>query len=64
MRTKPDKLLMAIMRIPLREKEEEDDDAMDLSSFEDAMTRAMVKAIKMTRSPSRTFGSNGGYAAS
>ncbi len=49
------------MLATLQEDDEEEDSA---PSFEDKLTMAMVRAIKMTRSPSRTFGSNGGYAAS
>lgn len=45
------------------EDEEDDDSHGMMDGMEDKMTAAMVKAIKLTRSPHRTFGTNGSYAA-
>lgn len=62
---KLDKLLSAMrashqaMMATLDEEEDEDEEV----GLEDKLTAAMVRAITMTKSRNRTFGTNGGYAA-
>ena len=72
MRLKSDTLLESLlthyqslitMLESFRETADEDDDSSEetplLNLSEDRLTDAMVKAIRLTRSPYRTFGTNG-----
>lgn len=54
-------LLKVLETLHMKDDDESEDSDM-MEGMEDKLTNAMVKAIKMTRSPNRTFGTNGSYS--